>query len=97
MLHFGDRHEQPPQQPGAVILDHDDDRSLIDGQEGVGIPVAALAEGIHEAVASPDLVAVAPSGNAAGGQGFVRARRAGSTSAAVGEIVPLSLAGSCAA
>ena len=48
-LDFGDAHEKLPQKPAAVILDHDDDRTLIDRQIRIGIPVAAFIEGIDEA------------------------------------------------
>ena len=64
-LHFGNAHEQLPQQPGAMVLDHDDDRPLVDGQEGVGVPVALLAEGIDESVRAPRSARRARRGNAA--------------------------------
>lgn len=45
-LHFGILHEIIPQQAGPVIFDHDDDRPLIDGEVGIGIPIPGLIEGI---------------------------------------------------
>src|SRR5262249_60963182 len=57
-LHFRNAHEQLPQQAGAMVLDHDDDRALVDGDVGVGIPVTLLAKGIDEPEPSPELLAV---------------------------------------
>ena len=37
-----------------MVLDHDDDRALVDGEEGVGVPVSALAERIDEAELAPE-------------------------------------------
>ena len=31
LLHFGGRHKKVPEQAGAIILYHDDDRTLVDG------------------------------------------------------------------
>ena len=55
-----------------MILDHDDDGTLIDGEEGIRVPAAALTEGVHESVAAPHLVAVAAQEVAQGREGFVR-------------------------
>src|SRR3546814_12442715 len=48
-------HEQVPQQPGTVILDHHHDRPLVDREVAVGDPALRAVEGIDEAVAAPDL------------------------------------------
>ena len=43
--------------PRAVVLDHDDDRALVDGEVGVRDPVLAFAERVLEAVLAPDAIA----------------------------------------
>src|SRR3569833_1882809 len=57
-LHFRNIHEELPQQAGAVILHHHDNRALVDGDVGVGIPVALFAERIGKAIPSPQLFAL---------------------------------------
>src|SRR3546814_14541504 len=47
-------HEQVPQQPGTVILDHHHDRPLVAREVAVGDPALRAVEGIDEAVAAPD-------------------------------------------
>src|SRR3546814_4105853 len=55
--HLGAAHEQVPEQTGPVVLDHRDDRALVDGEPCVRIPAFRLAEGVDEAVVAPDAVA----------------------------------------
>src|SRR6516225_4216632 len=57
---LGAAHEELPQEAGAVVLDHDDDRALIDGEMRLRIPILALAEGIDEAVIAPKMFAELP-------------------------------------
>src|SRR3569833_449662 len=57
-LHFRNIHEELPQQAGAVILHHHDNRALVDGDVGVGIPVALFAERIGKTIPSPQLFAM---------------------------------------
>ena len=47
-FHLGRVHEQVPQQSAAVVFDHDDDRALIDGEVGFGLPVGGFAEKFAE-------------------------------------------------
>src|SRR5579862_1972865 len=57
-LHFRNAHEQLPQQPGTMILHHDDNGPLIDGDVGVSVPVPLLAESIGKSVTPPELLAM---------------------------------------
>ena len=50
-------HEERPQQPRPVILNHHGYRALVDGEVASGIPVVRLAEGIIEALGSEDFIA----------------------------------------
>ena len=50
-------HEELPQQPRPVILNHHGYRALVDGEVASGIPVVRLAEGIIEAIGSEDFIA----------------------------------------
>jgi len=56
VLHIGDLHEQIPDETAAIVLDHDHDGALIYSQVAFGIPVAAFAEPIDEAVLAPNLI-----------------------------------------
>src|SRR5450631_2630266 len=53
-LHFRNTHKELPQQAGSMILHHDDDGSLIDGQVDITKPIPLFAECIEEAIRSPD-------------------------------------------
>src|SRR5262249_27358426 len=55
-LDLRNTHEQLPQQPAAVILDHRDDWALTDRDEGVRVPGLLLAEALDEPITSPDAV-----------------------------------------
>src|SRR5256885_8677539 len=57
-LHLRNAHEQPPQQPRAMVLHHHDDGPLIDGDVGISVPAAVLAESICKTVSSPELFAM---------------------------------------
>ena len=39
-----------------MVLDHDDDRPLVDGEIAIRCPVLLLAEGIIESVRAPELL-----------------------------------------
>ena len=56
-LHVGVAHEELPQQAGSVILNHDGDRSLVDGKVTLRIPVVRFAESVIEAERSEHFVA----------------------------------------
>ena len=56
-LNVGILHEQIPQQSRTMILDHDDDRALVDRQIGFGEPVGVLAEGVGKTETAPQPVA----------------------------------------
>ena len=47
-------HEQPPHEAAAEILDHDDDRPLVDREIGFRDPVLLRAEGVPEPVFAPE-------------------------------------------
>ena len=56
-LHVGVAHEELPQQAGPVILNHDCDRSLVDGEVTLRIPIVRFTESIVEAERSEHFVA----------------------------------------
>ena len=53
-MYIGYIHEQPPDQGAAVIFDHDDDGTLIDGQMCLCIPAPAFAKAVGKAIGAPD-------------------------------------------
>ena len=48
-----------------MVLDHDDDGPLVDGEKSVCVPVLALAERIDEAELAPEALRRAASGSGA--------------------------------
>src|SRR5690606_1080583 len=50
------RHKQLPEEACAVILDHSDNRSLINGQIAIGKPVPLFRKGIIKSIFSPQAV-----------------------------------------
>src|SRR5580692_11622640 len=56
VLNIRDIHEEPPEEPGTIVLDHGNDGAFIDGQMGLPPPVMRLAETVGESIRSPDTV-----------------------------------------
>ena len=50
VLHIRNLHEQFPQQTRAIIFNHNNDRTLVNGQMTFCIPVMMNAEAIHKTV-----------------------------------------------
>src|SRR5258706_12936090 len=54
------RHEQLPDQPAAIILDHYGNRSLVEAHVDGRKPIAAFVEGVSRSVNSPRAVPQVP-------------------------------------